>query len=59
MVTMYQLSSKGIKFEVFVDDHKRLVNALENHSEEAVEIIERHMQNSQKNILGGEFFRNA
>lgn len=59
MVTMYQLSSKGIKFEVFVDDHRRLINALEQHSEEAVDIIERHMQNSQKNIMGGEFFQNA
>ncbi len=59
MGTMYRLSSKAIRFEVFVDDHRRLVNALEQHSPEAVEIIERHMQNSQKNILGGDFFQGA
>lgn len=59
MGTMYQMSSKAIRFEVFVDDHSRLLNALEQHSKEAVEIIEHHLKNSQKNILEGEFFQGA
>lgn len=59
MGTMYQMSSKAIRFEVFVDDHSRLLNALEQHSAEAVEIIEHHLKNSQKNIFEGEFFQYA
>lgn len=59
MGTMYRMSSKAIRFEVFVDDHSRLINALEQHFAEAVEIIERHLKNSQKNILGGDFFQGS
>lgn len=59
MGTMYKLSQKGIDFRIFYDDHRRLINAIEQHSPEAVDIIETHMKNSQKNIMSGDFFQNA
>lgn len=59
MGTMYKLSHKDIDFRVFYDDHKRLIDAIEKHSPEAVDIIETHMKNSQKNIMSGDFFQDA
>ena len=59
MGIMYELSSPDINYMTFVEDHRQLIEALENHSPSSVEIIERHMKNSQKNIMTGHFFLNA
>ena len=59
MSTLYEIGSRDISYARFVDDHKRLIKALEEHSHEAVAIIEEHMKNSQKNIMAGEAFQKA
>jgi DNA-binding GntR family transcriptional regulator len=37
-------------------DHTQLVEALATHSDQAVEIIRRHLDQSRKNVMSGKMF---
>jgi len=52
---MYDIGIKPNVSQTF-KDHIDLVNAMAEHSPAAVDIIERHLRTSRKNILSGEFF---
>lgn len=52
---MYDIGIKPNVSQTF-RDHIDLVDALAEHSPAAVEIIEKHLKISRKNILSGEFF---
>jgi DNA-binding GntR family transcriptional regulator len=52
---MYDIGIKPNVSQTF-KDHIDLVNAMAEHSPAAVDIIERHLRISRKNILSGEFF---
>ena len=55
MSGMYDIGIKPNYAQTF-QDHIDLVEALEHHSPMAVEIIEKHLKISKKNILSGSFF---
>jgi hypothetical protein len=52
---MYDIGIKPNVSQTF-RDHIDLVEALASHSPIAVDIIEKHLRISRKNILSGEFF---
>jgi len=52
---MYDIGIKPNVSQTFID-HVDLVEALARHSPAAVDIIEKHLKISRKNILSGEFF---
>jgi DNA-binding GntR family transcriptional regulator len=52
---MYDIGIKPNVSQTFID-HVDLVEALAGHSPEAIDIIEKHLKTSRKNILSGEFF---
>jgi DNA-binding GntR family transcriptional regulator len=55
MSYMYDIGIKPNYAQTF-QDHIDVVKALENHSPLALEIIQKHLKISKKNILSGEFF---
>jgi DNA-binding GntR family transcriptional regulator len=55
MTYMYDIGIQPNYSQTF-KDHIDLIEALEQHSPAAVEIIETHLQTSKKNILNGAFF---
>jgi DNA-binding GntR family transcriptional regulator len=58
MSYMYDIGIKPNYDQTF-QDHIDLVEALKNHSPLAVEIIEKHLRISKKNILSGSFFEGS
>lgn len=56
MSTMYNIGTRVLNYDTFVQNHNDLIEALKQHSPKAIEIISEHMKNSQRNILGGKLF---